>query len=201
MKRREFLAFLGGAAIAWPRAASGQQPGERVRRIGVLMMFAADDLEGQTRIPHFMQALEKMGWAEGRNLQIDIRWTAGNIELARRYAAELVSLAPDAILAATTPMVEVMQQATATVPIVFVTVTDPVGAGLVASLARPGGKYNRIWPFRFRHQSEMVRATQRNCATRETGGDPSGSKSPLWDPRIGRAAVHRAIIRGGVVPN
>ena len=137
LKRREFITLLGGAAAAWPLAARAQQ-GERMRRIGVLMYWAADDAEGQARLAAFAQALKQLGWSDGRNLRIDTRWaTADDI---RRHAAELAALAPDVLVAATgTATVAPLLQATRTVPIVFVTVIDPVGAGFVASLARPGG--------------------------------------------------------------
>ncbi len=137
MKRRAFIALLG-EAVAWPLAARAQQS-ERVRRIGVLMNLAADDLEGQARLTEFLQRLQELGWIDGRNVRIDTRWTAGNDERFRAHAEELVALAPDVILAATTPGVTALQQATRTVPIVFVTVIDPVDAGFVSNLARPGG--------------------------------------------------------------
>jgi len=139
MRRREFLGALGGAVVAayWPLAARAQQP-ERVRRIGVLMYLAADDPEGQARLAAFTQALKQLGWSDGRNLLIDTRWA--NADDVRRHAAELVALAPDVLVAATgTATVAALLQATRTVPIVFVIVIDPVGAGFVASLARPGG--------------------------------------------------------------
>jgi putative tryptophan/tyrosine transport system substrate-binding protein len=136
MKRREFIAALGGAA-AWPLAARAQQPA--MRRIGVLMPLAADDAEGQRRIAAFLQGLQQLGWSEGRNMRIDARWGARNINDARQYAAELVTLAPDVILATGSATTGSLLQATSTVPIVFVTVVDPVGAGFVESLARPGG--------------------------------------------------------------
>jgi ABC-type uncharacterized transport system substrate-binding protein len=137
MKRREFITLAGGAA-AWPLAAHAQQ-GERVRRIGVLMNQAMDDPEGQARLAAFLQELQQLGWTDGRNLRIDFRWGAGDAERTRRYAAELVALAPDVILGSTSPAVAGLQQATSTVAIVFVQLADPVGAGFVASLARPGG--------------------------------------------------------------
>jgi putative ABC transport system substrate-binding protein len=137
MRRRAFIKLLGGAAAAWPLAA-GAQPGERMRRIGVLMYLAADDPEGQARLAAFAQALKQSGWNEGRNLRIDTRWARADD--VHRHAAELVALAPDVVVAATgTATVAPLLQATRTVPIVFVTVVDPVGAGFVASLARPGG--------------------------------------------------------------
>src|SRR5262245_55544670 len=137
MKRRAFIALIGGAA-AWPLVARAQQA-ERVRRIGVLMNVGADDPEGQARIVAFVQGLQQSGWSDGRNVRIDIRWGAGDPERIRKYAAELVALAPDAILATNTMVVRPLQQATHTVPIVFVQVIDPVGAGIVSTLARPGG--------------------------------------------------------------
>ena len=137
MRRREFITLLGGAA-AWPLAARAQQ-GERMRRIGVLMPLAAGDPAGQARIAVFAQGLQQSGWTIGRNVQIDTRWSAGNADDTRRYAAELVALAPDVILANGNAAVAPLLQATRTVPIVFVIVPDPVGAGFVDSLARPGG--------------------------------------------------------------
>jgi putative ABC transport system substrate-binding protein len=135
--RREFVTLLGGAA-AWPLAAHAQQP-ERMRRIGVLIPYAADDPEGQARIAAFLQGLQQLGWTEGRNVRIDYRWSAGDADRARRYAAELVALAPDVILASGASNVGPLLQATRTVPIVFPVIGDPVGAGFVDSLARPGG--------------------------------------------------------------
>ena len=136
IRRRKFLATLGGAA-AWPFAARAQQP-DRVRRIGVLMTLAADDPEGQARVAAFRQGLQQLGWTGGHEVQIEIRWATSNIE-ARKHAAELVALAPDLILATGSPTVAALQQATRSVPIVFVNVADPVGAGFVDGLARPGG--------------------------------------------------------------
>ncbi len=137
MRRREFIVGLGGVATM-PLVARAQQP-ERVRRVGILLSFAADDPESPARRAAFVQQLQQLGWTDGRNVQIDIRWGASNAEASRKYAAELVALAPDVVLAAASPAVAALQQATRTVPIVFVNVTDPVGAGYVASLARPTG--------------------------------------------------------------
>ena len=138
MERREFITLLGGATATWPLAARAQQ-GERVRRVGVLANLAADDREGQARLAAFLQGLQQLGWTDGRNVRIDYRWGPGDAELFRRHAAELVALAPDVILATGSVTVGPLLQATRTVPIVFVQVTDPVGAGFVDSLARPGG--------------------------------------------------------------
>jgi putative ABC transport system substrate-binding protein len=137
VKRRHFITLLGGAAAAWPLAARAQQS-ERVRRVGVLMYWTADDTEGQARLAAFAQALEQLGWSDGRNLRTDIRWAAA--DNVRRHAAELVALAPDVLVAGTgTATTAPLLEATRTLPIVFVAVIDPVGAGFVASLARPGG--------------------------------------------------------------
>jgi ABC-type uncharacterized transport system substrate-binding protein len=138
MRRRTFITLVGGAAAAWPLAARAQQP-ERMRRIGVLMNLATDDPEGQARFAAFLLGLRELGWSDGRNVRIDTRWAAGDTERFRSYATELVALAPDVVLAASTPGVTAVQQATRTVPIVFVTVFDPVSAGFVSNLARPGG--------------------------------------------------------------
>jgi putative ABC transport system substrate-binding protein len=139
MKRREFLGVLGGAA-AWPVVARAQQ-GERVRRIGVLQggRDRADDPRSQPNTAAFLQALQQLGWTDGRNVKIDYRWPAGDADKARKYAAELVALAPDVILAVSAANMTPLLQATRTVPIVFAAVSDPVGAGYVDSLSRPGG--------------------------------------------------------------
>ena len=138
MRRRKFISLLGGAAVTWPLAARAQQR-ERMRRIGVLMNVIPDDPEGQARLAAFLQGLQQAGLAVGGNVRVDIRWGAGDAERMRRDAAELVALAPEVILASSTAAVGPLQQATSTVPIVFVAVADPVGAGFVNSLARPGG--------------------------------------------------------------
>ena len=147
MRRREFITFIGGAAAAWPLAARAQQP-ERVRRIGVLMYLPADDAEGQARLAAFTQTLTQLGWSDGHNLRIDTRYaTADDI---RRHAAELAALAPDVLVAGTgTATVAPLLQATRTVPIVFAVVIDPVGAGFVDSLARPGGNATGFTVFEY----------------------------------------------------
>jgi len=138
IERRKFLATLGGAAVAGPLAARAQQ-GERVRRIGVLTPFASDDPAEQTNVLAFEQALAQLGWIDGRNARIDIHWGAGDPERIRRYAAELVALAPGVILAVASATTGPLLQATHTVPVVFVQVAEPVGAGFVETLSRPGG--------------------------------------------------------------
>jgi ABC-type uncharacterized transport system substrate-binding protein len=148
MRRREFITLLGGAA-AGPLAARAQQP-DRMRRIGVLMAAAADDPEYQTRMGAFLQELALLGWTDGRNVRIDTRWATTNADEIRRHAVELAALAPDVVLAATgTTTVAPLLQATRTVPIVFALVIDPVGAGFVASLARPGGNATGFLMFEY----------------------------------------------------
>jgi putative ABC transport system substrate-binding protein len=149
MRRREFIVVLGGAAAAWPLATRAQQP-ERMRHIGLLMAASADDPEYQARMAAFRQGLEQLGWTEGRNARIDTRWATIDADQIRKHAGELVALAPDVILAATgTTTVAPLLEATRTVPIVFVLVIDPVGAGFVSSLARPGGNATGFLMFEF----------------------------------------------------
>jgi putative tryptophan/tyrosine transport system substrate-binding protein len=137
VKRRDFIALLGSTAAAWPLAARAQQP-ERMRRIGVLNYLTADDPNSSPRVAAFAQALQGLGWIDGRNIQIDYRWGGGDLDRSRRYATELVALGPDVILVSSGSALAALQNVTRTVPIVFVSVSDPVGAGYVASLARPG---------------------------------------------------------------
>jgi putative ABC transport system substrate-binding protein len=137
MRRRAFIAGLGSAA-AWPMVARGQQP-ERMRRIGALMAVAENDPEAQPWVKAFHQGLEKLGWTVGRNLQIDYRWTAGDVKRARTLATELIALKPDVLLAGNTPTLTALHQETRTIPIVFVLVSDPIGGGFVTNLAHPGG--------------------------------------------------------------
>ena len=139
MRRREFIGLLGGAAVAWPRAARAQQPG-RVQGIGVLMGFPESDSQAQRYIAEFRDGLHKLGWTEGRNVRIDTRWaTPTDGDLMRQFAKELIGLQPDLILSHTTPTTTALLQQTRTIPIVFAMVTDPVGSGFVANFPRPGG--------------------------------------------------------------
>src|SRR6516162_2256452 len=137
MRRREFITLLGSAA-AWPLAARAQQR-ERIRRIGVFLPSAANDPESMSRVTALSQALQELGWTDGRNVRIDFRWGAGDAEQYRKMAAELIALAPDVVVTVGTLAVSALQRATPRVPIVFVQTTDPVGGGLVDSLSRPGG--------------------------------------------------------------
>src|SRR6516162_2194591 len=148
MRRRDFVAALGGAAAAWPRAVRAQQP-ERMRRIGVLMNLAADDPQGQARLAGFQQALQQLGWSDGRNVRFDIRWHENDADRARTYAQELIALAPDIFLAEGTVSVTALQHVTRTLPIVFAAVGDPVGAGFVDSLSRPSGSVTGFMHFEY----------------------------------------------------
>ena len=135
--RREFVALLAGAAT-WPLAARAQQ-GERMRRIGVLAAYAENDPEAQARINTFRRALQELGWTDGHNVRVDYRWGTGDPDRARAFTTELLSLAPDVIVAHGTPALTALHRATRTIPVVFVSVIDPVGAGYVQSLPLPGG--------------------------------------------------------------
>jgi putative ABC transport system substrate-binding protein len=146
MQRREFITLLGGAAAAWPIAVRAQQP-DRMRRIGVLMPFAENDPVAWTQLRAFVQGMQALGWTEGRNIGIDVRWIGGEVDRLPGLAKELVDLRPDVVLAVATPLVTAVLHETRTIPIVFTQVTDPVAQGLVASLARPGGSITGITIF------------------------------------------------------
>jgi putative tryptophan/tyrosine transport system substrate-binding protein len=148
MRRREFIRGIAGAVAAWPLAAHAQQT-KAVRRIGLLMPLAMDDPEAQARVTTFQQALQGLGWTDGRNVHIDTRWSAGNAADTRKYAEELVALAPDVIFASGSPGIGSALQATRTIPIVFAIVPDPVGAGYVQSLSQPGGNATGFMMFEY----------------------------------------------------
>jgi putative tryptophan/tyrosine transport system substrate-binding protein len=179
LKRRDLIALLGGTAVSWPLAARAQRR-EKMRRIGVLMNLAADDAEGQARLAAFLQGLQEAGWAVGRNAHIDIRWGAGDAERYRAYAAELVALTPDVILAAAGSTIPALLQATRAVPIVFGQTPDPVGAGFVESLARPGGNVTGFTTFEYGMSGkylellkEIAPRVTRGAVLRDAG-DPAG---------------------------
>jgi putative ABC transport system substrate-binding protein len=151
MRRREFITLVGGAAV-WPLTVRAQQA-ERMRRVGVLMPFAKDYPEGQARVAAFLRELQQLGWTEGRNIQIEYRWDTGDL---RKAATELVTLSPDVILASSTPAVAALQQATSTVPIVFAQVADPVSAGFVTSLAKPGGNMTGFTPIDYEMSAKWL---------------------------------------------
>jgi ABC-type uncharacterized transport system substrate-binding protein len=148
VRRREFIGLLGGAAVAWPLGAVAQ-PGERMRRIGVLLNLSEGDALSSSLFAAFRQGLQEAGWTEGRNARIDVRWGGGDRDRYRKYAADLVSLAPDVVLAATTDVVTSLQRAWRDLPIVFVGIIDPVGSGLIATMARPGGNATGFTVFEY----------------------------------------------------
>jgi putative ABC transport system substrate-binding protein len=155
MKRREFITLVGGTAATWPLAARAQQP-EQMRRIGVLMNVAAENPEGHAAVAAFQHELQKLGWSEDRNVRIEIRFGANDIDRDRTYATELVALAPDVILAAGTLSVTALQRVTRTLPTVFVRVADPVGAGVVDTLARPGGNVTGFMNYEYSLSSKWL---------------------------------------------
>ena len=155
MRRREFIALIGGVAVAWPLSAPAQQP-EQVRRIGALINRGADDPQGEAGIAAFKQVLQQLGWSDGRDVRMDIRSGANDVDLTRRYATELVALAPDVVVAVGTVAVTAMQHASRTLPVVFAGVSDPVGAGLVNSLARPGGNATGFMNFEYSLSGKWV---------------------------------------------
>jgi putative ABC transport system substrate-binding protein len=148
MRRREFITLLGGAPLTAPRATFAQAT-DRIRRIGVLMPLAVEDPEAKARLGAFLDGLQQLGWTDGRNVRIDARWPGGDADRARKYAAELVALEPDVILASSSTSVAALQRITRSVPIVFASVIDPVGAGFVESMARPGGNTTGFGAFEY----------------------------------------------------
>ena len=174
MKRREFITLLGGAAAAWPLVARAQQR-EGMRRVGVLLPAAADDTVFQTRMAAFLQALALSGWIVGRNLNIDIRWATANAAEIRRHATELAVLLPDVILATGDSTVPPLLQATRTVPIVFPVANDPVAAGYVDSLARPGGNVTGFMNFEYSFSGKWLELLK-EIAPGKTRGDSSGHR-------------------------
>jgi ABC transporter substrate binding protein len=180
-------------------AARGpREQGEKMRRIGVLMPFAADDPEAKARLTAFHQGLQQLGWTDGRNVRIDIRWGAGEPERIRRYATELVALAPDVILASTTPAMGELQQATRTIPIVFVQVVDPVAAGFVDSLARPGSNVSGFTPFEYGISGKWLKLLKRDRARRHASGRHSRSGDIGGHRPVGDHPVRGTRIWSGV---
>jgi len=178
MRRRELITLIGGAVTAWPLAARAQQPGQ-MRRIGVLMPWAADDPVASARFSAFQHELQQLGWTAGRNIRFDTRWAAGNTE-TRNQAAELVALAPDVILAGASISMIALNQVTRTVPVVFVQVADPVGAGFVATLARPGGNASGFLIFEYGVSGKWVELLKeiaprvKRAAVLRDPGSPAG---------------------------
>jgi putative ABC transport system substrate-binding protein len=156
VRRRDVVTLLGGAALAWPLAGARAQPPERMRRIGVLMGIAQSDLNAPPRIQAFQEGLAKLGWTEGHNIRIDIRWAAGDAERARISAIELVGMAPDVLVANALPMLQAVRRETSTIPIIFVQMPDPVGTGAVSNLAKPEGNVTGFTSFEFAMSSKWL---------------------------------------------
>jgi putative ABC transport system substrate-binding protein len=192
MKRREFITLLGGASLAWPLAAQAQQP----RRIGVLTLFSERDTEGRSRFSAFQEGLREAGWVEGRNIRTDYRWADGDPDRLRAYAAEIVGSAPEAIFCNSTPVLAALRKETQTIPIVFTGVSDPVGAGFVASLARPGGNLTGFANFGFRDGREVAARTKRGGPERKPRCIHSGpTECQLGEPLSRRHRGRRPDVR------
>ena len=190
MRRRDFITLLGGAAASWPLAARAQQV-ERMRRIGILAGgVGADDPDAQARHAAFLQGLQQLGWIDGRNVRIDTRWSATNADAIRKHAVELAALAPDVIVASGTSAVGPLLQATRTVSIVFVGVTDPVGAGLVDSLARPGGNVTGFMQFEYGLTAKWLELLKEIAPQRDACGGLAGPRLPSG---IGQLAAIQAV--------
>jgi putative ABC transport system substrate-binding protein len=176
VRRREFITLLGGAAVAWPLSARAQQS-ERMRRIGILVGLSANDPQGQATLATLLQALQLLGWIDGRNVRIDYRWSGGNANDGRKYAAELVALAPDVMVATGGASVGPLLQAAKTIPVVFANVPDPVGSGFVESLSRPGGNATGFLQFEYNLSGKWLELLKQIA--------PNVTNSAiLWDPTI-----------------
>ena len=197
--RREFITLLGGAAATWPLAARAQQA-EWMRRIGVLLPAMADDPEWQARVGAFLQALALLGWTIGRNVRIDIRWATTNAGEIRRHAAELAALAPDVILAGGATPAGPLLQATSIVPIVFTFGIDPVGAGLVDSLARPGGNATGFMSYEFSIGGKWLGVAQGDCAGPDASGGPSRCHASICNEPVCRHTGGGTVAGGGGDP-
>ena len=195
VRRREFITLLGGAAVAWPLSARAQQS-ERMRRIGILVGLSANDPQGQATLATLLQALQLLGWIDGRNVRIDYRWSGGNANDGRKYAAELVALAPDVMVATGGASVGPLLQAAKTIPVVFANVPDPVGSGFVESLSRPGGNATGFLQFEYNLSGKWLELLKQIA--------PNVTNSAiLWDPTIlagigqRRHPVRSAVVRCG----
>jgi putative tryptophan/tyrosine transport system substrate-binding protein len=194
MRRRDFIKGIVGSATAWPLMARAQQ-GEHMRRIGVLMNVGADDPEASAMVGAFSQGLAEAGWIIGRNARIDYRWYQSNPEAARAYAAELLTLTPDIILASGTPGAIALKQLTRTVPIVFTRLGDPVGAGVVNSLARPGGNVTGFMVFEYSIAGKWLDLLKEIAPAPDPGGCFSRRYQPYRDRPVRRYSGHGDLSR------
>jgi putative ABC transport system substrate-binding protein len=201
VKRRDFITLLGSAAAAWPLAARAQSG--PVRRVGVLMNSAATDATWQSYLAAFVEGLRQFGWVEGQNLRIDIRWNAGDAALARIYAAQLIGLMPDVILASSTTNLAIVQQATSTVPVVFVAVSDPVAQGFVANVTRPGGNLTGFSMYEFSIGNkwlDLLKEIAPNILRVGVMFNPDTSPQSKFFMRLVEAAAPRLGVQAIVVP-
>lgn len=201
MKRREFITFLGGAAVSWPVAALAQQR-ERTRRIGVLVSaLPPDDPEEQARQSAFVQGLQERGWSDGGNVHLDYRWALADPERLHKYAMELVALSPDVVLAAGSAAVRALQQVRATVPIVFANVAEPVGSGYVATLARPGGNMTGFMSIEFGLSAKSLEILKQIAPQLRRGGGGSEHHQRSGDRAVWRHSGRGTVIRRRVDAN
>jgi putative tryptophan/tyrosine transport system substrate-binding protein len=195
MNRRDFISLIGGTAAEWPLSARAQQP-DRMRRIGVLMLYPESDPEGQLRATAFRQGLEKLGWVAGRNIQIDFQWGLGDADWIRSAAAELLPLAPDVIVANGTPAAKTMQQSSRTVPVIFIAGSDPVVDGLVLSLAHPGGNLTGFYVFEPSLGAkllDLLKEIAPNLTRVAVVSNPDAKAQPSWHTSVVTAAQRFAI--------
>jgi len=197
MRRREFITLLGGTAVAWPLAARAQQP-ERMRRIGVLSAATEIDPNDGRLLAVFRQALQKLGWIDGRTVLIDTRWTAGDPDRARKYAAELVALTPDVILAGGGSVVGLLLREIRSVPIVFTLTPDPVGAGFVESLARPGGNATGFTLFEYSMGGKWLELLKEIAPGIRASGRRSRSRPTSRDWFVRRNPIGGLVVRSGI---
>jgi putative ABC transport system substrate-binding protein len=198
MRRRDFISFLGAAA-SWPLAARAQQA-ERMRRIGVLLNLAENDPETKVRLNAFLQALQELGWSEGKNLQIDYRWGVGDPDRHRKNAAELVALAPDVILAHGSPIMRPLLRTTRSIPIVFVSVADPVAAGFVENLARPGGNATGFALFEYSISAKWLELLRQVSPTVTRAAVIRDPDQPSGGGQLGAIQAAAAVVRTELTP-
>jgi hypothetical protein len=197
MRRRDFIKAIVGSALTCPHLARAQQNG-RIRRIAALMPFTATDAQAQARNAAFLQGLQQLGWTVGRNIQIDYRWSAGNVDDTRKYASELVALAPDIIFVPGSSAVAPLLQVTRSIPVVFTMVADPVGSGFVTSPVASRRQRHGFHDIRVRHWREVAGSTQATYNGPKTCGGHTGSLHHCGNWPVGRYPIGGAVVRGGI---
>jgi putative tryptophan/tyrosine transport system substrate-binding protein len=192
MRRREFITFLGGAAVTWPVTARAQQP-ERMRRVGVLMAAAENDPDARLAVAAFQEGLQALGWSDGRNLRIDYRWGDSDADRIRAFAKELIELSPNVVIGHSTPSVVALRQETRSIPIVFLTVIDPLGQGLVASLSKPGGNLTGFAAFEFSLGAKWVKMLKQIAPSLRLAATIFNPEMASYDPQYLRAIEKAAL--------